>query len=115
MNHLYHHIAQILHAARRQAVQAVNVEMVQAYWDVGRVIVEEEQMGLHRAEYGTSMISYLAKKLREEFGQGYNETNLKHFRQFYLIFQNRHALRDELSWAELEREKAIIEQEQKLK
>lgn len=98
MNHLYHHIAQILQAARRHAVQAVNVGMVQAYWEIGRVIVEEEQQGLHRAEYGASMIKYLADKLREEFGQGYNETNLKYFLQFYLTFQIRHALRDELSW-----------------
>lgn len=98
MNQLYRHIAEILHTARRQAVQAVNVAMVQAYWHVGRVIAEEEQQGLHRAEYGANMMVYLAQKLRAEFGKGYNETNLKYFRQFCLAFQIRHALRDKLFW-----------------
>lgn len=98
MSHLYYHIAEILHAARRQAVLAVNVAMVQAYWEIGRTIVEEEQQRLHRAEYGASMIAYLAQKLRADFGKGHNKTNLKYFRQFYLAFQNRHAVRDDLSW-----------------
>lgn len=98
MNQLCYHIVEILHTARRQAVPAVNVAMVQAHWQVGRVIVEEEQHGLHRAEYGANMMVYLYQKLRAEFSKGYNETNLKYFRQFYLAFQIRHAKRDESSW-----------------
>lgn len=98
MNNFYHLIAQLLHTARREVVQTINIKMVQTYWEIGRVIVEEEQKGQHRAEYGSNMLKYLAEKLQAEFEKGYNETNLKYFRQFYLTFQNRHALRDELSW-----------------
>lgn len=82
MNHLYLHIAEILHAARRQASQAVNVAMVQAYWQIGRTIVEEEQEGRHRAEYGTNMLKYLSQKLKDEFGSGYDPTNLSNMRKF---------------------------------
>jgi hypothetical protein len=51
-----------------------------------------------RAEYGTGLIKYLAKRLTREFGKGFTETNLKYMRQFYTTFPNSHALRDELSW-----------------
>jgi len=95
---LYHHITQILQSARRQVVQSVNIAMVQSYWEIGRIIVEEEQQGQYRAEYGANLVKYLSDKLTSEFGKGFTETNIKYFRQFYLTFQIRHALRDELSW-----------------
>jgi hypothetical protein len=98
MSNFYHHIAQILNATCRQVVHCVNVEMVQSYWGIGPIIVEEEQMGQHRDEYGSNMLKYLAEKLRVDFAKGYNETNSKYFQQLYLTFQNRRALRDELSW-----------------
>lgn len=98
MSHLYHHIAEILHTARRQAVQAVNVAMVQAYWQIGRTIVEEEQQGQHRAEYGANLMAYLAVKLTDEFGNGFAERNLYFMKQFYIAFPNLNALRTELTW-----------------
>lgn len=98
MHKLYHHITQILQSARRQVVQSVNIAMVQSYWEIGRIIVEEEQQGQYRAEYGANLVKYLSDKLTSEFGKGFTETNIKYFRQFYLTFQIRHALRDELSW-----------------
>jgi hypothetical protein len=98
MDQLYHHIAEILRAARRQASQAVNVAMVQAYWQIGRTIVEEEQDGRHRAEYGANMMPYLSEKLTGEFGGGFTERNLYFMKQFYIAFPNLNALRTELSW-----------------
>lgn len=72
--------------------------MVQAYWHIGRIIVEEEQHGEGRAEYGKAIIEEFAKRLACEYGKGFNKTNLWYMRQFYLAFQNLHALRGELTW-----------------
>jgi predicted nuclease of restriction endonuclease-like (RecB) superfamily len=94
----YRSIAEILRAARATAYRAVNQAMVDAYWRIGRVIVEHEQQGKKRAGYGETLIEELARRLTEEFGRGFTETNLKYMRQFYLTFPIRHALRDELSW-----------------
>lgn len=79
-------IAQILQAGRQQAQQAVNTVMVQTYWQLGRRIVEYEQKGNIRAEYGKALISKLSRYLGEQFGQGFSVANLKNFRQFYLTF-----------------------------
>jgi hypothetical protein len=72
--------------------------MLQAYWNVGRLIVEEEQNGKDRAEYGSFLISNLSEKLAQEYGKGFTESNLKYMRQFYQTFEKSHALRGELSW-----------------
>ena len=98
MSHLYHHIAEILHAARKEVANAANVAMVQAYWQIGRTIVEEEQQGQHRAEYGANLMAYLAVKLTGEFGSGFAERNLYFMKQFYIAFPNLNALRTELTW-----------------
>lgn len=62
--------------------------MVEAYWLIGKRIVEEEQKGEARAEYGKRVIKALAQVLAQELGAGFNETNLKYFRQFYLAFRS---------------------------
>lgn len=95
---LYTEIRQILVQAREQAYQAVNAEMVQAYWQIGRVIVEKEQQGQQRAEYGKRLLRSLSARLTQDFGQGFSSTNLKYMRQFYLAFQKGHAVSDKLSW-----------------
>ncbi|HOW51361.1 MAG TPA: PDDEXK nuclease domain-containing protein [bacterium] len=101
---LYPAIAAVLHEARRKAYRAVNFVMVEAYWNIGRMIVEEEQRGKGRAKYGALLLENLATRLSAEFGKGFNVTNLKYFRQFYLLFaattweEIRHSLRDELTW-----------------
>jgi predicted nuclease of restriction endonuclease-like (RecB) superfamily len=100
----YESVAEILRTARKNAYRAVNLTMIEAYWNVGRRIVEEEQQGKERAEYGKYLIRDLANRLREEFGKGFTESNLRYFRMLYLAYPGdarrsiRHALRDELSW-----------------
>ncbi len=92
-------IRQILRQARQQAYSAVNSAMVEAYWNIGRRIVEEEQKGRERAGYGQGLIKGLSTQLAGEFGKGFSVANLKNFRQFYLTFpdpEKGYALRSQL-------------------
>ena len=73
--------------------------MVTSYWSIGQVIVEEEQNGNERAEYGKAVLEGLSKKLTAEFGQGYDVRELRKIRQFYLEFKNWDTLRHELTWS----------------
>jgi predicted nuclease of restriction endonuclease-like (RecB) superfamily len=97
----YGDISKILHEARQKVYISINSEMVMAYWQIGKRIVEEEQSGEKRAGYGTGLIEQLSEKLSSEFGKGFSVANIKNFRQFYLTFQGnaiRYALRSELTW-----------------
>ena len=95
---LFDSINHIIEEARNSVYRTANFTMVKAYWNIGAVIVEEEQKGENRAEYGKELLYKLANKLSKEHGKGFTETNLKYMRQFYQFFVNSHALRDELSW-----------------
>lgn len=98
----YEEVRGILAQARQKAYAAVNVAMVEAYWQIGRRIVEEEQNGKERADYGDFLIKELSKQLTSEFGKGFAVTTLKNFRQFYLTFpdfQKGSAPRSLLSWS----------------
>lgn len=95
---LFIRIRKILAEARNKVYRTVNTEMLSAYWNVGREIMEEEQKGKERAAYGSALIKGLSIKLTKEYGKGFTETNLKYMRQFYQTFEKSHALRDELSW-----------------
>jgi predicted nuclease of restriction endonuclease-like (RecB) superfamily len=95
LDRVYGQIREILANARAQAYRAVNFAMVQAYWEIGRVIVEEEQQGKATAEYGEYLIKEISSRLSKEFGKGFTLSNIKYFRQFYLSFQIGHALRDQ--------------------
>ena len=97
-SNLYGAIRQVLETARRSAYKAVNFAMVQAYWEIGRLIVEDEQKGEVRAEYGKKVLEELARRLTAEFGKGYDARELRKMRQFYLQFQKWDAVRPELSW-----------------
>ena len=77
---LHRQVREILAAARERAWQAVNTVMVDAYWEVGRVIVEDEQAGKQRASYGKRVLEGLAKRLQAEFGKGYDQSNLRNMR-----------------------------------
>ena len=91
-------IQQILENARSNAYKAVNFAMVKAYWEIGRVIVKEEQKGEKRAEYGKALINELSYRLTQEYGRGFTERNLRNMRLFFISFQKWHALRAELTW-----------------
>jgi len=95
---IYGQIREILTSARAKAYSAVNFAMVEAYWLVGKQIVEA-QTGNERAEYGTQLLKYLSEKLTKDFGKGFDESNLRLIRQFYLAFPNCDTLRHELSWS----------------
>jgi predicted nuclease of restriction endonuclease-like (RecB) superfamily len=95
MNSLYDQIRVLLKEARSSAYRAVNLAMVRAYWQIGFLIVEYEQRGQSRAEYGMAVLEELSKRLTIEFGNGYSVQNLRYMRQFYLSFRKRHAVRGE--------------------
>ncbi|MCL1940249.1 MAG: PDDEXK nuclease domain-containing protein [Desulfovibrionaceae bacterium] len=94
----YTQIREILVAARNKVYSAANFAIVEAYWHIGKSIVEK-QGGETRAEYGTKLLSELSARMVADFGKGFTVANLKNMRQFYLIFPNSYALRSELSWS----------------
>jgi len=95
---IYRRIREILESARSGAYRAVNFAMVQAYWHIGRVIVEEEQMGKAKAEYGEYLLKNLSQRLTKDFGKGFDYSNVKNMRQFYMAFPIGDALRSQLNW-----------------
>ncbi len=95
---LYRRIHEVLTAARARAWRAVNSVMVEAYWEVGRIIVEEEQAGKHRADYGKHILEGLSGRLGADFGRGYDQSNLRNMRAFFLKYPIRDAVRHDLSW-----------------
>jgi predicted nuclease of restriction endonuclease-like (RecB) superfamily len=95
-------IKAILELARQKAYSAINTAMVEAYWHVGKHIVEQEQSGQQRAEYGTQLLKILSSELTTSFGKGFSERNLRNFRQFYVVFPNVEiwqTVSAELSWS----------------
>lgn len=80
-------VANVLENARKNAKTAVNLTMVYAYYEIGRMIVEEEQCGNERADYGKYILKELSGYLTQKFGKGFSVTNLKQMRQFYLIYE----------------------------
>ena len=98
----YKQVSSILNAARDKAYTAVNFAMVEAYWEIGKSIVDE-QGGEERAKYGDALIDELAVRLTKDFGRGFNARSLRYMRQFYLAFPIRNALRSELNWTHYRR------------
>jgi len=88
----YQSVAEVLRTARSKTYHAVNFVMVEAYWNVGKMIVEEEQQGQKRAGYGKTLIQALSERLTFEFGVGFGSTNLAYFRRFYITFPIFHTL-----------------------
>lgn len=81
-------VSNLLKQARKNAKTAVNLSMVYTYYEIGKRIVQEEQNGQERADYGKYLIKELSKYLTKQFGKGFSITNLKQMRQFYLIYTN---------------------------
>ena len=79
-------IKTIIASARNTAYSVTNQVMIMTYWNIGKRIVEEEQNGQSRAEYGKNLINVLSEELTKEFGSGFSERNLQYFRKLYLYF-----------------------------
>ncbi|CAL7959124.1 putative nuclease YhcG [Gammaproteobacteria bacterium] len=110
---LYKNIAGYVHTARNNVLHTVNTEQVNAYWLIGRDIVEEEQRGSERAEYGAFLLNEISLRLTKEFGKGFGISTLKDARKFYIVY-NRigHALRGQSAdWqSNLENSKSVAVQ-----
>ena len=92
----------MLEQARQAAQRSVNQVMVQSYWQVGRLIVEDEQAGRDRAAYGAQVLQTLGQRLTKEFGRGFSVANLRNFRQFFQTFtwdEIHYTPCSELSWS----------------
>ncbi|SKB51688.1 PDDEXK nuclease domain-containing protein [Malaciobacter marinus] len=100
-NSFYKEIKKLLQDARQKVYQSINSTMTLTYYKIGKRIVEEEQGGEKRAEYGKALLKNLSEQLSKEFGKGYSEQNLKNMRQFYLSYKKRQTLSSEfkLSWS----------------
>lgn len=86
---LFGRIADLLNESRKFVVKSLNQTIVLTYFEVGRLIVEDEQQGKERAEYGKFVLKELSQRLTDEFGKGYSVYNLERMRNFYLVFKNR--------------------------
>lgn len=85
--------------ARNRAIKAVNTELLRANWEIGKYIVEFEQYGNEKAEYGSALLDTLAKDLKQRFGKGFSKSNVYLMRQFYLKFPIFQTLSGKLSWS----------------
>lgn len=88
----------MLTQARAHLQHTVNTPMLQAYWHIGRIIVDHEQHGEKRAGYGVQLLKELSKYLKAGFGKGFDERNLRNMRVFYLAYPKWNTVRTELSW-----------------
>jgi predicted nuclease of restriction endonuclease-like (RecB) superfamily len=95
---LLNDIRDVITHTKSTVYNAINSAMVQSYWEIGRLIVEEEQNGETRAQYGKQLLKQLSVQLTEEFGKGFDASNLRNMRSFYLSFPKCDALSHTLSW-----------------
>lgn len=92
-------IKNILNTARSNVARQVNSELLNTYWNIGRIICEYEQSVPDRADYGKQTLKVLSKALTEEFGKGFSRSNLQNMRQFYLSYEKCQTLSGKLSWS----------------
>jgi len=91
-------IKDIILKSRQQVYRMANAALLQTYWQIGKIIVEDEQQGNTKATYGDATLKTLATQLTIEFGKGFDERNLNNMRAFFKAFPIGNALRTELSW-----------------
>ena len=96
-NNFFKQAIELLHSARQQVVRQVNLTMVQTYFEIGRRLVEEEQGGKERADYGKKVVKELSEVLTKEFGKGFSERNIEQMRQFYLVYSKSQTLSADFS------------------
>ena len=98
-NPLFSTIQQIIIQSRSRVFRMVNAGLLETYWQIGKTIVEDEQHGNTKAQYGKATLKILAQQLTLEFGKGFDESNLRNMRTFFNAFPIRDTLRHELSWS----------------
>ena len=96
---LLNNIGLTIEQARQNAIKAVNTELGKANWEIGRHIVEYEQHGQERAEYGSELLTRLSKDLRQRYGKGFGRRNILDMRRFYLAYQKWQTVSAKLSWS----------------
>jgi predicted nuclease of restriction endonuclease-like (RecB) superfamily len=98
-NILFNSIKELVQRSRERVFRTINGTLLETYWHIGRIIVEEEQQGKSKAVYGKETLKNLAGQLTLEFGKGFDESNLRNMRAFYKVFPICDTLRHELSWS----------------
>ncbi len=98
-SYLLQDIAYLLEDGRKSAIQKVNTILVQTYWKIGQHIVEYEQMGKRKAEYGTVLLKKLSADLKLRFGKGFSRSNLQNMRLLYLNYKKYQTLSGKLNWS----------------
>ena len=96
---LYSDLKNIIQQARKAVITNVNTIMIQTYWNIGKRIVEEEQNGNFKAEYGSRLLKEISKELTNEFGRGFSRSNLQSMRKFYIEYPKCQTLSGKLSWS----------------
>ena len=96
---VYSNIKELMDNARNSVAKEVNNILIQTYWEIGRIIVEDEQGNSDRAEYGKQLITDLSKRLTKEYGKGFSRSNLQNMRNFYLSYPICQTLSGKLSWS----------------
>ena len=96
---VYNNIKQLMDQARNKMSREVNNILIQTYWEIGRIIVEDEQGNSDRAEYGKKLIADLSKRLTKEYGKGFSKSNLFNMRNFYLSFPIFQTVSGKLRWS----------------
>jgi len=95
---LFSEVKEIILQSRQRVFRIANSVLLETYWQIGKLILEDEQKGKDRADYGKATLKNLANQLTFEFGKGFDDSNLRNMRSFYKMFPIRDALRHELSW-----------------
>ena len=101
-------IKKLLIESRQELQKSVNSTMVKTYWNIGRIIVEDEQNGEKKAKYGTKQLEQISNSLTVEFGKGFDASNLRKMRQFYIVFPIWDAVSLKLSWTHYRRLVRIV-------
>lgn len=98
-NNIFSEIKQVMLEARNNVASVVNVELLKAYWQIGKIIIEHEQDSQERAAYGSGLLNELSKELTTEFGRGFSVSNLQFMRRFYQDYPIQQTLSVKLSWS----------------
>ena len=96
---VYSSIKELMYNARNNVAREVNNILIQTYWKIGKIIVEDEQGHSDRAEYGKNLLKDLSKRLTNEFGRGFSVSNLQFMRRFFQEYKIQQTLSVKLSWS----------------